>query len=176
MRKHNGMRPQDVLILLKVATFQETKWRYADLAKSLHISQSEVAEGLHRSMQARLVDESKKRLFAGALQEFLVHGLKYVFPVSPGAIVRGLPTAHSAPPLSEQIEAGDTAYVWPDPFGTVSGQTVNPLYPSAIMAARKDDTLYRLLAVCDALRVGRAREQQLAKAWLEDYFKSIPAT
>lgn len=164
------MRPQDILILLKIATYSAPNWRYADIAQHLSISQSEVAEGLHRSMQARLVDQSKKILFPGALLEFLVHGLKYVFPVSPGPIVRGMCTAHAAPPLKGLVEPGEFDYVWPDPTGTDKGQGITPLYPSVITAAKADDTLYQLLAAVDALRVGRIREQEIAQQWLADYF------
>ena len=34
-------------------------------------------------------------VIALALIEFLVHGLRYVFPVAPGPLVRGLPYAIS---------------------------------------------------------------------------------
>jgi len=37
-----------------------------------------------------------------------------------------------------------------------------PLYPSVPEAANKDEKLYELLALADALRVGRAREKELA--------------
>jgi hypothetical protein len=163
MRKHNGMRPQDILILLKLITLGEQPWRYYDVAQALHISQSEVAEGLHRCQQARLVAPNKRKVFRTSLLEFLVHGLKYVFPVQPGPITRGIATAHSAPPLAELIisEGGD-AYVWPSDSGTLRGQAIAPLYPTVVAACSQDADLYELLALIDALRVGRAREQKLA--------------
>src|SRR5574344_1702240 len=37
---------------------------------------------------AKLVDESKKNIHRLALKEFLIYGLKYVFPVEPGPVVR----------------------------------------------------------------------------------------
>ena len=162
MRKHNGMRPQDVLILLKIITLGHQNWRYSDIAQSLHISQSEVAEALNRSMLARLVDGSKKRVFVTSIIEFLVHGLKYVFPAQPGATVRGIPTGHSAKPLKDIIESDREVYVWPSPIGNMRGQAIVPLYPSIIEAIRKDPMLYELLAVRDAIRVGKAREQKAA--------------
>ena len=82
MRKHNGMRPQDVVILLKIVALGDTPWRYSDIAQSLHISQSEVAEALNRSKQARLVDGTKKKVFRASFMEFLTYGVKYVFPGS----------------------------------------------------------------------------------------------
>jgi hypothetical protein len=39
---------------------------------------------------------------------------------------------------------------------------LEPLYPSAVDAARRDPVLYECLALVDAIRVGRARERALA--------------
>ncbi|MEO0473029.1 MAG: hypothetical protein AAF206_25670 [Bacteroidota bacterium] len=163
------MRPQDVVILLKIVLLGETPWRYSDIAASLNISQSEVAEALNRSKQARLVDASKKKVFKNSFLEFINFGLKYVFPVQPGAVVRGIPTAHSAPPLSGMI-LSEEVYVWPSSMGNMRGQSINPLYPSVIQAIRKDPQLYEMLALLDAVRVGRAREQKIA---MEELSKRI---
>jgi hypothetical protein len=38
-----------------------------------------------------------------SLLEFLQYGLKYVYPQHPGSIVRGMPTAYSAPPFNKEI-------------------------------------------------------------------------
>jgi hypothetical protein len=59
---------------------------------------------------------------------------------------------------SEQIPP-----VWPDPDGRVQGAAVQPLYASVPGAARRDPALYDLLALVDALRIGRARERNLAE-------------
>jgi len=98
--------------------------------------------------------------------DFLQYGLAYVFPQNPGAIVRGMPTAHSAPPLSTIIKS-DELFVWPSARGKARGQSIVPLYPSVIQAAEQDEKLYQLLALADALRVGRARERKLAVAELK---------
>lgn len=162
MRKHNGMRPQDVVILLKIVSLEDDNWRYSDIAQSLCISQSEVAEALNRSKLARLVDSSKKKVFRNSFMEFLTYGLKYVFPAQPGALVRGIPTAHAARPLSNIIVSDRDMYVWPSAVGSMRGQAVAPLYPSVIKAIRTDPQLYELLALVDAIRVGKARETKIA--------------
>lgn len=162
MRKHNGMRPQDIAVLLKLVLKEGTTWRYADLASELCISQSEVAEALGRCRIARLVDESKRKVFKNSLLEFLIHGFRYVFPVVPGALTRGIPTAHSAPPLLDYIISEEDAYVWPSPDGELRGQSIFPLYKNMVQAAQKDPEFYALLALLDGLRVGRAREFRLA--------------
>lgn len=157
------MRPQDVVILLKVLASDDAHWRHLDIAQALDMSQSEITTSLDRSRRAGLIDEKKRKVFTSALLEFLIHGLRYVYPAEPGPLVRGVPTAHSAPPLASTIVAdvSDT-YVWPHVEGTVRGQAIMPLYPTVPQAAQKDPQLHELLALVDALRVGRAREQRLA--------------
>jgi hypothetical protein len=93
--------------------------------------------------------------------EFLQYGLKYVFPQTPGPIVRGVPTAHSAPPLDSIIQS-DEKYVWPSGKGTVRGHSIIPLFSSVVDAVKLDAFLHELLALTDSLRVGRAREKELA--------------
>jgi len=46
--------------------------------------------------------------------------------------------------------------------GPCRGPEIAPLYPSAPTAASKDERLYRLLTLTDALRSGRARERKIA--------------
>ncbi len=162
MRSSNGIKPQDILILLKLATWKDRPdWKGVDLAKELGLSPFEVSIGLERCRRSGFLDASKRGLMRSALQEFLIHGLKYSFPTEPGAMGRGMPTAHSAPPLARKIVSNEP-YVWPDDEGRVRGQAIEPLYPSAPSAAKSDAKLYELLALIDTLRVGRAREQKMA--------------
>ena len=75
----------------------------AQVAKDLGISASEVSEALERCRIAGLMDNAKQRVNILALKEFLIHGLKYVFPVQPQSKVRGVATAISALPMSDKI-------------------------------------------------------------------------
>jgi hypothetical protein len=52
----------------------------------------------------------------------------------------------------------------------VKGQSIIPLFPSVAEAVQNDVLLYELLALVDALRVGRAREREIA---LEELKKRI---
>ncbi len=164
MKIQENIRPQDVVILLKIIALGEQEWFHHTLAHDIGISQSEVSQ--KRSRYAGLIDESRKKVMKMALLELLEHGIRYVFPQRPGALVRGIPTAHSASPLNKVIQS-DENYVWPSAKGQVRGQAVIPLYPSVLEAIEKDSQLYELLALVDAIRVGRAREVQLAKKELE---------
>ena len=80
------MKPQDIVVLLKKLTPQGKALSANGLAVSLGMSASTVSECLERCKKAQLVDRNKKRVNTLALQEFLVHGIQYVFPAEAGRI------------------------------------------------------------------------------------------
>jgi hypothetical protein len=53
--------------------------------------------------------------------------------------------------------------VWPSFDGNVQGLAVEPLYRFVPQAARADARLYGMLALVDAIRLGRARERSFAE-------------
>jgi hypothetical protein len=162
------LKPQDILAILKVHSWDSTNWTYSSLAQSLGMSASEVHAALERSEAAGLYYGSERKILKQAVFEFLVHGLRYVFYAQPGPLSRGLPTAHSAEPLKSKLVASPSeVYVWPDPQGVVRGQAIAPLYRSVPQAASNDPKLYAKLSLIDAIRVGRVREQRLAASELE---------
>ncbi|MCK5777004.1 MAG: hypothetical protein KAH25_12535 [Bacteroidales bacterium] len=161
MKNHNGMRPHDIVVLLKIAAKGKRAWLMKDLSYELSISASEISESINRSVIAGLISHNKKELMRLNLLDFLNHGLRYVYPEQPGALVRGVATAHAAPPLNKII-ASQEAYVWPYGQGNVRGQAITPLHPKVPEAALKDEGFYILMALVDSLRVGRAREKELA--------------
>jgi len=161
MKKHSGMRPLDVVVLLKIAAKGNSHWMMKDLSYELGISASEVSESLNRSVIAGLLFPDKKRLMKLAVIDFLEFGLRYVYPQRPGALIRGIPTAHSAPPLNAVI-VSEEPYVWPFGEGNVRGQAIGPLHPKVPEACLKDAEFYQLIAMCDSLRVGKVREKNMA--------------
>ena len=161
MRKHNGMRPQDVAILLKIISLDGKPWQMAGLSNLLRISASEISESLNRSQIANLIDYHKKNVNRQNFFEFLEHGVSYVFPQQPGAMVRGLPTAHSHPSMKE-VFISDINHVWPDNKGTIMGLMIEPFYPKQVEAAKEDEVYYNLLAMVDVIRVGKVREVKYA--------------
>ncbi len=171
MKAHNGMRPHDLVVLLKIISLNKD-WLNKDLASSLYISNSEISESLNRSMIAKLISRDKRSVFRTALFNFIEHGLKFVFPTEPGVIVRGVPTAHSAPVLKEYF-ISDNNYVWPSANGKLYGQAIAPLYPNQVLAIAQDESLYNMLALVDAIRVGRVREQHKALELLKQSFELI---
>jgi len=96
------------------------------------------------------------------LAEFALHGAKYAFPGVRLPLSVGVPTSHSAPAFAGVFAPGSTDFVWPHPNGSVRGVGVEPLHPSVPFAAMQDAKLYEILALFDALRVGKARERGMA--------------
>ncbi|MDB5199247.1 MAG: hypothetical protein JWO92_1210 [Chitinophagaceae bacterium] len=161
MRRHNGMRPQDVAILLKIIAVKEQPWQLTRLSASLRISISEISESLHRSQLAGLIDYNKKKVSRHNLMEFLQYGVRYVFPQQPGTMVRGIPTAHSHPIMKKGF-ISDINYVWPDNNGMIMGLMIEPFYPKQVEAVKEDEIYYLLLALVDIIRVGKVREIKYA--------------
>lgn len=161
MKSHNGMRPQDVVILLKILSSPNPSWQYRDLSASLYLSISEISESLSRSHLAGLIDESKKKVHRQSLMEFIQYGLHYVFPQLPGSMVTGIATAHSHP-FYKKIFKSELNYAWPDEDGDMRGLAILPLYKNVVKAVKHDEKLYLLLASIDILRVGRTRELKIA--------------
>lgn len=162
-----NLLPQDVLVMIKLALLGPELWTYEGVAHDLGMSSSMVHSAVKRSKQARLFDSMRKRPRRAAMEEFLVHGVKYAFPPDIGSVTRGVPTAHGAPVLREQfMQCDNEQYVWPHAEGEVRGMSLSPLFKSVPLAAKSDDRLYRALALLDAIRIGRTREQKLAEKML----------
>jgi hypothetical protein len=160
------LKPQDVVVALKLCLPNAAK-SYAALGKSLGISASEAHAAVQRLTEAGLADPEKKTIHRGKLREFLLHGVPYAFPAKTREFTRGMPTAWAAPVMAGQIAHTDEARpVWPDPDGIAKGVAVKPLYDSVVKAASSDPALYDLLALVDALRLGRARERKIAETEL----------
>ncbi|MDO8369050.1 MAG: hypothetical protein Q7T20_19795 [Saprospiraceae bacterium] len=155
------LRPQDLVVLLKLLLEKEGAWNQISLAKSLSISQSEISASLKRSAYARLLQNKGKAVARQPFLDLLQYGVPFMFPQQPGAVVRGIPTAHSAEPLVHLISSSEN-FVWPYAKGHMRGHSILPLYPSVIQAVDLDPQLYEYLALIDAIRVGRAREKNLA--------------
>lgn len=170
MKKHNGMRPQDIVVLLKIVAINNDDWRNSDLAYSLNISASEVTEVLNRCKIAGLIDSKKRNIHRNSFLEFLIYGLRYVFPTQPGAMVKGIPTAHSASPIKEHISSGSDVYVWPSAKGTHRGQAIEPLFKSIPQIVQEDKLFHELLVIVDTIRVGKVRELNIAIEELKKRF------
>jgi len=157
------LKPQDVVIMLKLIVWEDSEWSYPALSHELSMSTSEVHAGVKRAVAARLMDMHRKLPIKRNLLEFLIHCVKYAYPPDRGGVTRGLPTSYAAQPLKDLImQTDDPPPVWPDPEGQVRGYEFSPLYSSVPHACKVDPKLYEILALVDAIRDGRARETQIA--------------
>lgn len=101
------------------------------------------------------------------LSEFVIYGARIVFVPDRTPMTIGVPTSHSAPAFAGVFAPGSADYVWPHPNGKMRGEGIEPLHPCVPFAAMQDARLYEMLALLDALRVGRARERGMARERLQ---------
>lgn len=170
-----ALKPQDVAVVLRLCRYRAPRPSYAQIASELSMSPSEAHAAVKRAQASRLLHGSElgERPNYGAIEEFLIHGLKYAFPVERGELTRGVPTSYAAEPLRQLIALGDEPLpVWPYPAGSQRGIAFEPLYKQAPKAALRDPVLYELLALADALRDGRARERKLAEKMIVGRLRS----
>jgi DNA-binding Lrp family transcriptional regulator len=164
-----ALKPQDVFVVLKIVSAGSRRAAYSHLAFELGMSSSEVHASVKRAQASGLLHGAvlQDRPNIAALEEFLVHGLKYVFPAERGEMTRGVATSYGAPPLRPLITpTADPIPVWPHAQGRQRGVSLLPLYRSAPEAALRDESFYELLVLVDALRDGRVRERKIAEAEL----------
>jgi hypothetical protein len=170
------LRPQDLVVLLRLALESGPPPTYAALGAELGLTASEVHAAVERAVTARLAikgADGKASVLRSALQSFVQHGARYCFPARTGGMTRGVPTGYAAAPLKDRIRQGnDPPPVWPSSTGTVRGLALVPLYPSVPDAAERNPALGELLALFDAVRAGSAREQVLAMTLLQERLKA----
>lgn len=173
------LRPQDLLVLLRLSLLRPADEipSYAALAAELSLTASEVHGAVGRALASQLAlkdERGRPRARLESLRLFVQHGARYCFPATRGPQTRGVPTGYAAPPLKELIRspAGEPPPVWPDKDGSVRGETLYPLYPTAPQAAARNPSLYELLALFDAIRAGSARERALAVQLLDERWSS----
>lgn len=161
---------KDFFIILAIAFSDEKPpWTYQSLAATLGMSPSQVHASVRHLMASGLLNGKglKGKVDRGTLADFIVHGARFAFPPVPGRPVRGIPTAMDCPLFEGASLDGQNgpAWVWPNSAGHVRGTSLAPLHPSAPGAALRNPGLYRALAHFDALRVGQARERDVAEAF-----------
>ncbi len=156
------LRPLDIAVALDLALRPDQT--FAAIAADLGISQSTAHQAVQRLIASGLCRKSGGRYLANAaaLEEFLRYGVRYAFPASRAKRQRGVPTAHSAPVLRDEFDANDDPVVWPAARGTLLGAAVTPLLRSAPDLQATQPELYDALALVDALRIGNARDREVA--------------
>lgn len=156
------LQSHDIVVVLKLVLLGDRRWTYEGLAKELFVSPSGLHKSVQRLVKARLIMPNHKPI-RRAVEEFTIHGLKYVFPPERGSLTRGIPTGYAAPPLNQEIiQSNEHPPVWPYEDGNVRGYRFTPLHPAVPAIATRDQEMYELLALVDAIRGGKAREVRIA--------------
>jgi len=154
------LKGQDLLVAFYLA--ENNSETLAVGGQLLGLSVGEMHNSVQRLKAARLLLSEGRQVHRAFLIEFAVHGARFAFAPVLGRRAGGVPTAHSAPPLREQIVSNENELVWKHPKGTVRAQTLEPIYRSAPDAALRDQALYRKLALLDGIRVGGTRVKEIA--------------
>ncbi|MEO7962300.1 MAG: MarR family transcriptional regulator [Gemmatimonadaceae bacterium] len=163
-----ALQPIDIPVALDLAL--RGSRIFADLAAMLGISPSTAHQSVQRLLAAGLVQKSGRQNEANvpAIEEFLLHGARYAFPPHRSRRQRGVPTAHAAPILRDVLSGGVDPLVWPSARGAIVGTALEPLIPSAPELVDRAPSLYDMLALVDALRVGTARDREVAGQLLSE--------
>ncbi|WP_394832846.1 hypothetical protein LVJ94_40730 [Pendulispora rubella] len=107
------------------------------------------------------------------LLEFLVHGVRYVFPAQIGDFRGGMPTGFALPDLADSagvtVSDDEDRVVWPltNGLGGAFGRAIEPLYKTVPRAAEQDAEFHEYLALVDMVRIGRPHEHPAACKELE---------
>lgn len=166
-----SLKPQDLAMAFKVVCLCGQKMPYAELARSMYMSQFEAHACLARLTAARLLTEVNGApvLVMPAFRPLVLQAAAYFFPAVRGEVTVGFATAHGVESLQSKLQPdGELVPVWPHPDGLVRGNTLLPLYPKLPLAAQGDSRLYEMLALFDGLRIGQARERELVRGMLEE--------
>lgn len=167
--KQMALKPQDLLVALKVCVNGDREFLLASLGQELLMAVSAVHGSIRRCEQAQLLSRASGSIRAVRpyLAEFVVHGARFAFPGMQGPMSRGMPTAIAGPSLRQHFDLSNAVLpVWPDAQGDTYGPSLTPLHHTAAAASRLDEKLFDVLTLLDALRIGAARERELASTML----------
>lgn len=175
------LKPQDILVLIRlliarkrqeVATYpQLSQWTGLSISETHASVKRATTCGLLTGMLANDAGPFPWSPSPAACEEFLFHGLKYVFPLETGAVQRGIPTGTSAPRLNEgafSVLEGE-AWVWPHAEGTEKGTGIKPLYRTVPQVVQSDEMLHQALAALDLVRCPSHRPRRLGEGWLKEH-------
>jgi len=170
-----SLKPQDLAVACKLIGLAGRWPGYVELARAMRLSAFEAHACVARLSAARLLTDvdGAPAMVMPAFRPLLLQGAPYFFPAVRGEVTMGFPTAYGVEPLKSRVLfADELPPVWPHEEGTTRGVVLLPLYPRLPLAAVEDPALYEQLALFDALRIGQAREREMARTLLEERLKA----
>jgi len=170
MKSNNILKPHDIVIPLKFIALAGVNKTYRELSDDIFISIGEISEGIKRLKYSKIVSKkgNSLRISRRSLFDFILHGIPYVFPAKKGGKRKGFRTSYSTYPLNQDIVENNEIIVWGHKEGDVIGYAIEPLYEKAPLAAKKDERLYILLSLIDAIRLGNGRSYKIARRYLKE--------
>jgi hypothetical protein len=173
-----SLRGRDVLVACKLLALAESRsaWTYSELGSWLGLSASTAHESADRCRSSGLLLPSRE-ISRPCLRDLLVTAVPKIFYAQRRGIARGLPTGTHAAPLRGKFSVAKNSMplVWELPPsgigsgpGARRGELIVPIYPTAVLAAIRDDVVYELLALVDVLRTGTEPERARAVECLDE--------
>lgn len=161
-----ALKPQDLVVAVKFAVAQGTRFTYAAAAGDLGLAQSRVHSSVQMLIQARLASGSTKEgisVNSSRLVDLIIYGVPYFFPPTIGGPTRGMATGTAIESMTKELQANSEAeYVWPDSKGSSRGISLLPIHTCLLTASRNDPVLYRVFMAIDVLRISSSREREMA--------------
>lgn len=157
------LKGRDIVLLAKLS-IDGRPWTIQALADELGLPPAGVQRSLVRLEQTGVYFPRRKTVALTLARELIVVAVKFLFPPRFLGEGVGVPTAWSAEPLRGKLISSSAAidYVWADSSGTMSGIVLEPLDPRVPEIVSSDPRLGEVLALVDALRIGGARDREVA--------------
>lgn len=153
------LKPQDILVAIAGATLPGGD-SHAAFGARLGLSASQAHSAWRRLQLSRLASVDRE-INRANLHEFMIHGMRFLYPMQTIGLVMGRPTGAAHPALLHDFPEPEVRWVWPDGKGKSRGMGIAPFTKFVIVAAANDD-LYLALALVELLRGGSARERTMA--------------
>ena len=93
-----ALLPQDVLVLVKLVSYGRGRPPMAEMAADLDLSPSQIHASLKRLERSRLIAPKTSHPSLRAVEEFLLHGVKYAFPAFRGGTSADETSSRGMPP------------------------------------------------------------------------------
>jgi hypothetical protein len=166
------MKPQDISVLCMLIHFGKEKWNFDKLSEAVCLSRGESHKSIKRLIEAQLYNDIAKKPILQNTEEFFVHSIKYLVPKKIMSVERGIRTSHSHLVFENDFSDAKEKYVWPYFKGKDRGVAIEPISKNVVEAVLKigldsKNIFYTLLALIDAIRLGKARERKLGREYLK---------
>lgn len=173
--KRENLKPQDCLVLASRIFCPDLDQQ--STAAKVMISQSSASYSLNRLKEAHLLSRTGEANLANSI-EFMICALKYLYPGKLTGLSVGIPTAHTLPDFDFVNWKGQLPVIWPfvnlnkdieHRVELVKGEVLQPIHKNVPYVAFVYWEFHKLFALIDMIRIGRAREKNIAKDEIQKF-------